>query len=304
MLKFIVKTSSMPHPSPKPNNRKHQPVPSDVVDPIWLLKALAGTVIVASICGYLTFCFLFYQGQWQLILRPTRASNNPSTVAGAPYQIVHFGPDESAIPQLVGWWIPSTSEGPYARRTILFLAGSEGSIADAIPTLSALHNMGINVFAFDYRGYGQSAQTHPNQKNMARDAESAWKYLTTSRTIASQQIIPYGCGVGASLAVSLAQNHSEIPAIILDAPRGDLLDAAIRDRRSHLLPVRLLFHERFPLAEPLSKLRTPKLLLSRASSPDDAFRSAAAPKLTVELPTPSNLPYFQSLTRFLDEIPR
>ena len=299
--KVHTEASFMSRPSPKPNIRKQQPAQVEVVDPAWLVKALAFTVLAALFCGYLTFCLLFYQGQWQLVLHPTRTTAAPSTIAGDPCEIIHFGPDESAIPQLTGWWIPSAPGGRYANTTLLFLPGSDGSLVDSIPTLATLHNLGINVFAFDYRGYGQSAATHPNQQNMTHDADSAWQYLNTSRAIPAQQIVLYGTGVGASLATNLALSYVDSPALILDSPHADLLDTALRDHRSNLVPVRLLFHERFPLAEPLSTLHTPKLLLSRATLPDQAFRTAANPKLTVELATPSEALYNQSLTRFLDE---
>src|SRR5882757_11072554 len=84
-----------------------QPAPPDVVSPIWLIKAIALTIIAALFCGYLTFCLLFYQGQWQLVLHPTRTSASPTSIAGIPYELIRFGPDESATPQLIGWWIPA-----------------------------------------------------------------------------------------------------------------------------------------------------------------------------------------------------
>jgi uncharacterized protein len=268
---------------------------------MWLAKAIAITIVAALFCGYLTFCLLFYQCQWQLVLHPTRTSSAPASLAGIPYELIHFGPDESANPQLTGWWIPAAPGARYTHTTILFLPGADGSLANSIPTLTSLHNVGLNIFAFDYRGYGQSAPTHPSQLNMTHDANSAWQYLTTSRAIPAQQIIPYGTDVGASLAVKLAADHSTIPALILDAPRGDLLKVARRDTRSRLIPVRLLFHEYFPLAAPLATLKTPKLLLARNTSPDESFLHASDPKLTVELPSPSESLYTKSLTRFLDQ---
>jgi uncharacterized protein len=298
----------MSRPTPKPNIRKHppaqrkqQPAQFEAVDPAWLLKAIAITILVALFCGYLTICLLFYQGQWQLVLHPTRTTTSPQSIAGVPYELIQFGPDESAIPQLTGWWIPSAPASRYANTTLLFLPGSDGSLADDIPALASLHNLGINVFAFDYRGYGQSAPTHPNQQKMTRDADFAWRYLNISRHIPAQQIVLYGTGVGASLATHLAADHPASPALILDAPHADLLDTALHDPRSKLAPAHLLFHERFPLAEPLSQLRTPKLLLSRAASPDKAFLTAADPKLMVELAAPSEPLYQESLTRFLEE---
>jgi uncharacterized protein len=292
----------MPRPASKPAKRPPpQPAAPEVVSPIWLIKAIAVTVLAALFCGYLTFCLLFYQGQWQLILHPARTVASPQSISGIPYELIRFGPDESATPQLTGWWIPSDPGGRYAQTTILFLGDGDGSLTGAIPTLASLHNLGINVFAFDYRGYGQSAASHPSQQRMTRDADAALQYLNVSRHIPERQIIPYGTGVGVSLATRLASEHNAIPALILDAPRADLLDVAMRDPRAALLPVRLLFRERFPLATPLSRLHTPKLLISRATSTDQAFRSAADPKLTVELAVPSPVSYNQSLSRFLDQ---
>ena len=292
----------MPRPASKPAKPiTPQPAPPDVVSPIWLIRAIALTIVAALLCGYLTLCLLFYQGQWQLVLHPTRTSSSPASITGIPYELIRFNPDESATPQLTGWWIPAAPGSRYAPITILFLPDGNGSLVNSIPTLASLHNLGLNVFAFDYRGYGQSATARPSQQSMTQDADSAWQYLTTSRNLAAHRIVPYGTGVGASLATRLAANHETIPALILDTPRADLLDVAIRDPRATLLPVRLLFHERFPLAEPLSTLRTPKLLLSRTTSPDQTFLHASDPRITVELTSPSAALYNQSLTRFLDQ---
>ena len=284
----------MPHPTPKPSRHP------ETVDPAWLLKAIGITILIALLCAWLTLNLLFYRGQWQLVLHPARTTSAPANIAGAPYELIHFGLDESATPQLTGWWIPAPANARYAQSTILFLPGADGSLANSTPTLAALHNLGINVFAFDYRGYGQSADTHPSQEKMTQDANHAWQYLNTSRNIPAHQIIPYGSGVGSSLATNLALTHPDVPALILDSPQADLLDTALRDPRTTLLPARLLFHERFPLTDLLAGLRTPKLLISTGTSAHPAFRTAADPKLTVDLSSPTDPFYGPALTRFLD----
>ncbi|MEO8735337.1 MAG: alpha/beta hydrolase [Edaphobacter sp.] len=294
----------MASPTPKPSKRRPQPSPPpETIDPMWLVKAIAAAVVLAIVCGYLALCLLFYQGQWQLVLHPVRTTAAPQTIAGAPYQLIHFGPDESAIPQLAGWWIPAAARGRYPDATVLFLPAGDGSLADSISTLAALHSLGINVFAFDYRGYGQSANTRPNQQKMMRDSDSAWQYLTDSRAVPAKEIVPYGTGTGAALAAHLAIAHPAIPALILDSPHTDLLAAASRDPRSSLIPISLLFHENFSLAKPLKSLRTPKLLLSNPKSPDQsaaAFRTASEPKIAAEIAMPTDPLYAESITKFLD----
>jgi pimeloyl-ACP methyl ester carboxylesterase len=304
MLKFIEQPF-MPRPIQNAFNRRPPgSPPPETIDPIWLLKALAAVIVLAFICGYLALCLLFYQGQWQLVLHPVRTATAPQSIDGTSFQIVHFAPDDSAIPQLTGWWIPSDPGGHYHNTTVLFLPAGDGSLADSIPTLAVLHTLGINVFAFDYRGYGQSANVRPNQRKMTEDAASAWQYLTQSRAVPARQIVPYGTGTGTSLAAQLAIDHPEIPALILDSPRADLLASVRRDSRSRFVPVKLLFHEDFPLAKTLEALRTPKLLLSESTTSDQppaAFRTASDPKITVEFKAATKALEGQTFTRFLDQ---
>jgi pimeloyl-ACP methyl ester carboxylesterase len=269
----------MAHPNPKASRRRSEaPSSPETIDPVWLAKALGGALIVAFVCGYLALCFLFYHGQWQIVLHPARTSAAPSSIEGAAFEVVRFAPGSDATPQLTGWWIRSAPEGRYHEDAVLFLPAGDGSLADSIPRLALLHTLGINVFAFDYRGYGQSAKGHPSQQKMTEDAEDAWRYLTQSRGIPPRRIVLYGTGVGASLATYLAASHDDVPALILDSPYADLLDTVRRDPRSRFLPAGLLFREKFPLAKPLETLRTPKLLISAGAIPA-AFRGAAEPKL-------------------------
>ena len=299
------------NPSPNRNPYALNPDP-EVVDPRWLLKALGLMLLLALVCGYLTLCVLFYQGQWQLVLHPSRSKPAPSAIGGAPIDIVQFGIDESATPQLTGWWIPAAPDSHYASSTVLYLPSGDGSLADsdAPAVLAALHATGINVFAFDYRGYGQSAALHPNQQHMQQDASFAWQYLTNSRHLASTQIVLFGTGVGAALATQLATQQPQAPALILNAPRPNLLDLVRADARTKFLPVRLLFHDRFEVAPTLSRLPTPKLLLvsGHAGHSDQQtatlYRSAANPKFTLYLSaTTADNPAMlqQAFTRFFDQ---
>jgi uncharacterized protein len=162
----------MPRPTPKPpKHRPAQASSTEDINPLWLVKALAITLLVALLCGYLTLCALFYQGQWQLVLHPTHSAF-PSQQLG---QAIHFGPDETAIPQLTGIWIPAPPNSRYASITILYLRDGDGDLTNSAPALTSLQTLGANIFVFDYRGYGQSAGTHPTQLRMAQDALTAWQ---------------------------------------------------------------------------------------------------------------------------------
>ncbi len=278
---------SMP-PARRPAARSSvvQPPAPPVVDPRWLLQAGAAVLALAMLCAYVSLCALFYSQQSQLVLHPSRTVAPTPSSATLAFTPVRFADDPGGQPQLTGWWIPGDVP---SQPVVLMLHGESGSMADALPAARALHGAGLQVFLFDYRGYGESAGRHPTEATMRADAESALHYLEADRQAAPAQIVVYGAQLGASLAVFLCQRHPELPAVILDSADGDTEERVLRDTRTRLVPMRLLFHERFPLADPLAALRTPKLLISYTSGtpPVDAAR-AADPKFTLELPGGSN----------------
>jgi uncharacterized protein len=271
-----------------------------LVDPRWLLKALGIVLVVALVCAWGTLCLLWYQGQWQLVLHPSRAVTITPASLSLNFTELHFAVDNTGTPQLDGWLIAAANP---SAPTALVLHAADGSIADALSRILTLRNAGLNVLLFDYRGYGRSAGQHPTQLSMQQDADSALNFLTSTQHIAPQNIILYGQGIGAALAVRLAAEHRDIPAIILDAPDGDLTDRVVRDAHSWLIPVRPLFHEDFPLAEPLRTLNTPKLLITytNAEHPPAALTNAADPKITIELPSPNDPALLPAVQRFVDQ---
>jgi len=245
-----------PRYDPQRGNAPPEMIP--LVEVAWILKALAAVFLTALICAYATMCVLFAHGQWQLVLHPSRTVATTPASLNLPFTEVHFGVDETAIPQLTGWYIPSDIT---TQNTALILHAADGNLADALPSAQLLHAQHLNVLLFDYRGYGQSLGQHPTQSSMQADAASALTYLTTTRGIPTTSIVVYGTGLGASLAVHLCAENPNLPALILQSPDGDLTDRAAHDPRSKIIPFKFLFNQTFPLAAPLQTLPTPRLLL-------------------------------------------
>ncbi|MGD0799547.1 MAG: alpha/beta hydrolase [Acidobacteriaceae bacterium] len=317
----------MPSPTPRPARnprqkppiRPHLPAPAQAVHPLWLAKALAITLLATLLCAWLTLCLLFYQGDWQLILHPSRTVAQTPAVLNLPFQTIRFDASETGQPRLTAWDLPAGPGGPYAAYTVLYLHDGSGSLADTLPTLALLHRAGLNLFAIDYRGFGLSdLSAHPTQARMAEDAAAALAYLTSTLHVPPSRILPYGYGLGASLAVTLAHDHPELPAIILANPDPDPTATALAAYSSNFIPVRLLFRQRFEITAPLSTVPTPKLLIAggpaAASAPASAtspnrlhalqilFQQAASPCFSITLPLANyDAPYTAALTRFLDQ---
>ena len=286
-----------------------------VVDPRWLGKVLLLAIVAAFVCSYLAMCLLFGLGSWQLVLHPTHKAGG----TGLPAEHVQFGPGENGKPAIAGEFFAAAAQGERSAlreyTTVLYLRTGDGQLdfADAA-LIASLHDLGLNVLAFDYRGYGGSgARPHPSEKTMNEDADSAWAYLRGVRGVSAPHLVIYGAGVGASVAANLAVKHPEAAALIVRNADAGVLATVLRDRRSRFFPVRLLFHDRFPLGA-LRNVTLPKLLLdigpwdtdAAGGGPEqrtrmEAYRSAADPKFTVTLPQHDPAKEHEALKRFLDE---
>jgi uncharacterized protein len=281
----------------------------------WLLYAILGVVALAAVCAYLTLCLLFYQGQWQVVFHPSRAITSTPASNGVKYDDVRFDYTGTGVPQLAGWWIPAGDDGRFGNRTLLFLHDGRGSLSDVTTQLKTLHSLGINIFAFDYRGFGQSASTHPSEDRVYEDADAAWIYLTDIRHLDPRSIVLYGTGLGATVAAEAAIRHSESPALVLENPAPPALALIEADSRTSILPVCWLFRDRFEIGPKLRTLgvelqpSTEKIVLSGQIWPSpiiarDENRSRQGPKLLLFLgPSPANDPrYLTNLDDLLSSI--
>lgn len=282
------------------HNRSERVESPLVVEPRWLLRAGLVMLAVAFACGYLTLCWLFYQGQWQLVLHPERTAARPARIGGLPYALVRFGPDSSGVPQRTAWSMPPSAEDRYRHLVVLYLPAGDGSLNDALPVLDGLRRLGIAVFAMNYRGYGESAAVHPSETGMREDAEAAWSYLVQEQRVSAQDVIPYGAGVGASVALGLVARHTEVTAMVMDAPVFNVSARVKADPRARFLPVDALLHDRFRMEPALAESKVAKLIFSKTTGASPEIAKAGEPKMTVEMARFDTGLFDRAIRRFLD----
>lgn len=279
-----------------------------VVPVRWLATALGIVALAAVACAWGTLCLVFWQGSWQLLYHPAAAVTRTPADAGMPFQPVRFAPGNDGEPQLHGWWIP---RGAGARYTAIYLHGANGNLGNTVDALMPLYGAGLNVFAFDYRGYGASQPAHPSQARWRQGAESAIAYLTGTRHIPANALILVGQGLGANLALEMAAIHPELAGVVLDQPLQNPMDPVFSDPRAKLVPAHALVSDRFDLNGPAAELRIPLLWIqntpahgqSRQDQPAP-YRSATARKTLVWLassPDPVKV-FYTALTRWLDDL--
>jgi hypothetical protein len=265
------------HPAKQPPN----------VSARWLLSAAALSILAAAICGWAVLCFLFAQGSWQLLYHPAAAITRTPASVNIPFDPVSFAPNDSGAPQLTGWWIPAAPDATYARFTVLYLHSQDGNLSAAVDDLAFLHSIGLNVFSFDYRGYGQSQFQHPSEALCLEDAGSALTYLTQTRHLPPNSIIVAGKSLGANLALEFAAAHPELAGTILDQPLDAPMSAVFNDPRAALVPAHLLARDRYDANAAASALRIPALWLKVPTLAVEMKPTAAiAPSATRPAPTP------------------
>ena len=267
----------------------------------WLLGAFGVVIAASAVFLYFTLSVLFYAGQWQLVLHP---SYTITTTPQAKFEDIHFDYTETGAARLDGWWIPADAGSRWTGSAVLYLHGANGSLSNYVADLDALHALGVNVFAFDYRGYGKSKGPHPTEKRMNADADAAWRYLTDTRHMNPERIVIYGTGYGASVAADLASRHA--PAgVVMDGPNEPARDVIATDGRAKMLPMWLLLHEYFDPTATLKTLGVPKLFLDRngeKARTEQLYKLAASPKSYCELKDDAG--YQAAMEQFLDGVLR
>jgi len=280
----------------------------------WLLKALAVSIAAAVLCAWGALCLLFWQGAWQLLYHPASRVVRTPAAAGLAFEAVGFDATDEGVARLSGWWIPAAPDARYGRLTVLFLHGRNGNLGDSVDALARLHASGLNVFAFDYRGYGQSQFVRPSEDHLRQDVESALTYLTGTRHVAANTIVLFGQELGANLALEAAAAHPELAGVVLESPIGAPMNAVFNDARARMVPAHLLVRDRYDLDAAAAAVRIPVLWFEttpQAGQAGAVQQPAAFSKIrardTLVWLAPSmdrNRAFADAFSRWLDELPR
>jgi hypothetical protein len=279
----------------------------------WLLGAVALTIGAAVFCAWAALCLLFWQGNWQLLYHPAAAVKRTPASVGLAFDAVGFAATDAGRPRLAGWWIAAAPDAPFIRLTVLFLHGQDGNLGDTVDALARLHAAGVNVLAFDYRGYGQSQFVRPSEAHWRQDAEWAIEYLTGTRHVAPGAIVLDGTGLGANLALEEAAAHPELAGVIVESPLADPMNAIFSDARARMVPAHLLVRDRNDLNAAAAEVRVPVLWFAQEGPSSaailpkqpEAYETIAGRKMLVWL-SPSgdlNKQVAHALARWLDELP-
>ncbi|HEU5049662.1 MAG TPA: alpha/beta fold hydrolase [Gemmatimonadales bacterium] len=225
--------------------------------------AIAALVVAAVV--WIGVAALLKASERSLIYVPgDREVPEPHPSFALRHRSIEFLTADSVL--LHAWIIPAApaASAPPADFWLLIAHGNYGSIGfgERPEFYAAARDIGLNLLAFDYRGFGRSGG-RPGEEGLYRDAEAAYRYLTDSLQVPPRRIVLFGHSLGTGVATELA---TRVPsaALVLEAAYTSIPD--IGQAAYPWLPVKLLAGERFETIDRIGRVTVPKLLLH---SPED-----------------------------------
>lgn len=223
----------------------------------WILAACSVYVLVALLVFALQKQMVYPSGSRHI-------SATPDTV-GLEFQ--EFMLDVEAGVKVHGWLVPppersGEEDGQPAAPALWvhFSHGNAGNISQRLETLLILHNLGLGVAIYDYRGYGQSTG-EPDVEGTFRDAAAVWRLLT--ETVPPERVICWGRSLGGAIAAQLAVSQSEKgappAALILESTFTSIV--AMGKRSYPFLPISLLCRYPYNTLALVDKVTAPVLLI-------------------------------------------
>ncbi len=267
-----------------------------------LRYALGGAAVAGAVAGLEFIRSRFQQRQMFVPSRYPTGIWEPSTY-GLPYRDIWFESEDGVA--LHGWWI----EHEKARATVVYCHGNAGSIADRLAIYLELRRLKINIFTFDYRGYGRSAG-RPTEDGVCADVRAAVDYVTGELGKAPSRTLLFGHSMGGAVAIDGAL-HRPVAGLVVQSSFTDVRSMAHHFHPSS--PVRWLARNAFRSIEKVPRLALPKLFIHGTadgtvpfSMGEQLFAAAVEPKQWLAVPQAGHndvhrhrpLRYYRAIGRF------
>lgn len=245
---------------------------------------------------YIFIVALVYFMQSHLIYNPSGTVDATPASIGLDFERISLVTSDGIT--LSSWYVPHDTDGP----VVLFCHGNAGNMSHRLETINLLHRLGLGVFIFDYRGYGES-DGRPSEQGTYRDAATAWDWLCNTRGIPPERIVIMGRSLGGAVASWLAsERHAR--AVVLESTF-----TSIADMGKALYPglsFKHLLRYNYASIARVVDIHSPLLVIH---SPDDdivpyalgkrLFEAANEPKVFLEITGGHNSGFLDSGERYI-----
>lgn len=234
----------------------------------------------------------------QSIYFPEKAIAATPSYLGLPFEDVYFKTADGV--ELNGWFIPANP----ASATLLFAHGNAGNISHRLEKIILFNKLGLNIFIFDYRGYGRSKGS-PDEQGLYLDGKAAYDYLVLQKEIPAENILLYGESIGGAVVIDLATKVS-VKAIITE---GTFTCAKDMIKVIYPFVPPAVFVSRFDSIDKIKNITAPKLIIHSIndemipfSLAEKLFQAAVPPKQFLKIKGGHNSAFLDSEEIFLSGV--
>jgi len=221
----------------------------------------------------------------RMIYFPERSILLTPSQQGMQYEDVWLSTADGV--KLNGWFMPSNQP---SGMTVLLLHGNAGNISHRFEKYAIFHQMGLDIFALDYRGYGNS-EGKPTEAGLYLDARTAYRYLVEQRGLDPHKLLVYGESLGTAVAVDLlsqlaaAEPVRATAGLVLESGFTSAPDVA--QQMYPFLPMHWLTRSQYNTLKKIGSIKAPLLIFH--SRDDEFFPMHHAQKLLAAAPAPKEM---------------
>jgi fermentation-respiration switch protein FrsA (DUF1100 family) len=139
----------------------------------------------------------------------------------------------------------------------LFCHGNGGNIMHCLDSIDIFHDLGLNCFIFDYRGYGNS-EGKPSEEGTFLDARAAYKWLTEKKKIPPGNIIAFGWSLGGSIAAKSA-GEDKFAGLVVESAFTSYADMGLKFYP--YMPVRKFARFRYSTIDYIKDVHCPVMII-------------------------------------------
>ena len=143
---------------------------------------------------------------------------SPDYFQDAPYQIEEVLIDSGENLRLNGWYMTRD----VSRKTVLYFGGNGFVMVSSYHIIKAFLDQGVNLFVFDYRGYGENPGV-PTISGLKEDGLAAYDYLISEKGVEPEALVIHGHSLGTFVA-SYVASEKEASGLVLECPITDAED--------------------------------------------------------------------------------
>jgi len=229
---------------------------------------------------------VFIFGRWfetKMLFYPDREFLSLPEDVGLVAEDVYLDTGETS--KIHGWYFKGDG-----RKTILYVHGNGGNIADRLDVIRGYVDSGFSVFIFDYSGYGKS-DGKPSKKGIVSETLIAYEYLINEKSVEPSNLIFIGQSLGGVPTLRVATKKPSA-GVILEGAFYSVRE--ISKDMFGIIPLWIIAPHDFDNGREIQKLKVPLLIVHGGN--DEVIPLRHSQMLFEKAGEPKKLEVFKSST--------